>query len=349
MASHPKNGFSRSVGKWRVCLALVCVMAPAAARAEDKVVAAVVVTTGGGYPFFIAKDKGFFTAAGIDFEAFPILATGTGTAALASGDVDLTIANPSAGFYNIAANQDLVVLAGVTYSKAGYSQGVIMASNAAYAAGLRGAKDLGGRRIGYAGLGGPSHFTTILLADKYHFDMASISPVVLNSDANALAAVQAGSVDAASVGSPVLAIPLEKAGAGKIIAWTGDDAPTLGNILLLTSHSTLAKRREVFVRFLRAYLRGAALYADTFQVRDAKGDFARTPQANELLAILSKWTKQSPEALAPTLPFVLSDARFDPAEVVQQVAIWKRIKLVDEKAAAAHFVDFSVLDAASKP
>jgi NitT/TauT family transport system substrate-binding protein len=95
-------------------------------------------------PIFIAKDKGYFAAEGLDaelvfFEAAPPIAT-----ALASGDIDFGNGAASAAFFNLAGQGLLKIIAGSASEAPGFQLMALVASNRAAAAGLKSAKDLGG-------------------------------------------------------------------------------------------------------------------------------------------------------------------------------------------------------------
>src|SRR6201990_3351626 len=108
--------------------------------------------------------------------------------------------------------------------KAGYPLIGYFASNNAYASGLKSPRDLAGKRIAVTQVGSSFHYSLGLLADKYHFKLADVKIVPLQSLSNAAAALKGETVDAALL--PVsTARKLMDDGGAKLLGWVGDETP----------------------------------------------------------------------------------------------------------------------------
>src|SRR5580698_5388385 len=87
-------------------------------------------------PFYIAQERGYFKAEGIDltfrfFEAAQPIA-----AAAVSGDIDVGVTALSGGFFTLAEKGTLKVIGGALHEQAGYQGSAILVSNKAYDGGL---------------------------------------------------------------------------------------------------------------------------------------------------------------------------------------------------------------------
>src|SRR5262249_27690740 len=130
---------------------------------------------------------------------------------------------------------------------------------------VRGPADLAGRRIAITAVGSGSHNQLARLARKYGFKYEDMQLLPLQTLVNEMSAVKGGQVDATPVPA-TLAKELEDSGAGKIIAWMGDEVPTQFGGLFATP-ATIEKHRGLVARFVRAYVRAIQYYDQAFQRR----------------------------------------------------------------------------------
>src|ERR1700743_129876 len=87
-------------------------------------------------PFYLAQERGYFSAAGIDltfrfFESAQPIA-----AAAVAGDIDVGVTALTGGFFHLAQKSVLQGIGGGLHEQHGYEGSAILVSNAAYAAGL---------------------------------------------------------------------------------------------------------------------------------------------------------------------------------------------------------------------
>src|SRR5215475_14146692 len=232
---------------------LIALAAGTLVRAEEPLKARVgVLRLSSSAPVFIAQDKGYFKEAGLDIELKFFDAAQPIAVAVTSSDIDFGITAFTAGLYNLAGKGTLKVIGGMSREKAGYPLIGYFASNNAYAAGLKTPKDLSGKRIAVTQVGSSFHYSLGLLADKYHFKLADVKVLPLQSLSNAAAALKGETVDAALL--PIsTARALVDSGGAKFLGWVGDETPwQLGAVF--ASPKTLTNNAMV-TRLLAALLR----------------------------------------------------------------------------------------------
>lgn len=317
-------------------LALVgAVLAGPGARAEAVSVAALRLSSSG--PLFIAQDRGYFRAEGLDVAFRFFTAAQPVAVAVTTGDADFGVTGLTAGFYNLAGKGALKIVAAQSADVPGFHLSAYLATPKAWEGGLRSLADFPGRSLGITQTGSTFHYMIGLLSRKEGFDLARVRLVPLQSIPNMVSAFKGGQVDALILPSSV-ALPMIAAGDGRLLGWVGDVTPwQLG--ALFTAGRTAAERRPLVQRFVRAYARGARTYHDAFNRRDAAGAPVRGPDHDALMAILVKYTQQPAERLESALPWVDPDGRLDVRDIHDQVAWWQAQKMVDAQVDAAAIID----------
>src|SRR5690606_8495670 len=228
--------------------------APAAlAQAKDKVSISALpfISTA---PVFIAKERGYFDAEGIDLEIKIFNAAQAVAVAVASNDADFGITAFTGGFFNLAGKGALKVVAAQSREEPGYNFVAYIASKKAYDAGFRSPKDFAGKSVAITTVGSSFHYNLGMLADKYGFSLASVQMKPVQSIPNMMAALSGGQVDATILPANN-ALKLEAEGSGKIIGWVHEHTPwQLG--ALFTSTKNVRERRPMVERFVKAYQKG---------------------------------------------------------------------------------------------
>lgn len=116
--------------------AMILVALGTAARAAEPIKIGVVKTLAVG-PVFVAQERGYFAAEGLAATIVYIDAAEPIAVAAASGAIDFGVTGLSAGFYNLAAKGALRIIAAGNREMPGFKNAGYVASNRAYAAGLR--------------------------------------------------------------------------------------------------------------------------------------------------------------------------------------------------------------------
>src|SRR6185437_3909820 len=98
-------------------------------------------------PFYIAKERGYFAAQGIDLRFVFFEAAQPIAAAAVAGDIDAGITALTGGFFNLAEKGALRVIGGGLHEEKGWEGSAILVSDKAYKAGLTSPAKLGGHSV----------------------------------------------------------------------------------------------------------------------------------------------------------------------------------------------------------
>jgi len=268
---------------------------------------------------YIAQEKGYFAAEGLDATIVYFDAPEAIPAAVVSGDLDVGVGTFSAGFYSLAGRGALRIIAANLREYPGFQGQVVTASNAAYEAGLKSFDALAGHSVAVAQIGGPGHYTLSLLAAKHGFDLASLRILPLQTNPNAASAVIGGRADAAL--TPTSAIkPAIQSGAVKVVGWVGDEVPWQLGAVFATA-KTADDRRDLVERFLRAFRKGVHEFHDAFS--DENDKRRDGPTAPEVVSIVSKYSGQTEEQVKLSIVSFDREARLDVKDVLRQIAWYK--------------------------
>jgi NitT/TauT family transport system substrate-binding protein len=320
-----------------VLVGALALLAAGAARAEKVKIAALTLVSSA--PLFVAQERGYYAAEGLEAELVFFRAAQPVAVAVASGDADFGVTAFTAGFFNLAGQGALKVIGAQSREEPGFDFSAYLASNAAFAKGLVGPAGLPGRSLAITQHGSSFHIMAGLLARKLGVPLGSIRLVPLETLPNMQAALKSGQVDAAILPGHI-ASQLDKAGEARLIGWVHERTPyALGG--LFTSTANVERRRGVVEAFLRAYQKGASEYHAVMNRRDAQGRRLFEADADPVIAIIAKYTQATPAAIRAGAPFIDPLARLDVGNVLEQVALLKEEKLVDPAVDPARFIDTS--------
>ena len=279
---------------------------------------------GGLGPVFIAQERGYFAAEGLNAQLVYFTAAQPIAVGVVSGDLDFGVAGFGAGFYNLAAQGALRIVGAYVREAPSFRATDYVVSNKAYEAGLTSLKDFAGHSVAVMQIGSSQHYALGLLAEKYHLDLATMRVLAVQSGPNEASAVSGGQVDAAVVPDAYIRPSLDR-GDAKLLGYVGDETPwQLGGVF--TATGTADRRHDIVAHFLAAYRQGVRDYHDAFideneQRRDG-------PTAPAILAIISKYTGESTEALEAGIAYFDPQARLDVADVLHQIAWYKAQNLL---------------------
>jgi NitT/TauT family transport system substrate-binding protein len=322
--------------KIRFCAAMVLALLAGQAAADDKIRIGVVGVTAYA-PIYVAQEKGYFAAAGVPAELVYFDAAAPVAVAAVSGDIDVGVAAVTAAFYNLASQGELKLIAGAAHEEPGFQIQAFLASRQAYESGLKSIKDIGGRRFGVTTKGAPPVYVVGgILAPKYGFDFKSIEVLSLQTIPNINTALTGGKADFTSVSMTPGMMALIERGDIKQIAWTGDVAPWQFGIVF-TGAKTADARSDSIKRFLTAYRKGSKAYHDA--VTDAQGKRKDGPEAEAMIQILAKYTKQTVEEAKLGIPYVDAQGRIDVKDIERQIAFYKSQGLVKPEADLSAMLD----------
>ena len=333
MPASYRNGSAQRLAVWLgACIIGLALVAPA--HAETLKIG--VTKLASCAAIAIARDKGYFAAEGLTpelafFDAQQPIAVG-----VASGDLDVGIAATTAALYSLAGQGTLRIIAGGIAEWPTFHYLSYLASNQAYAAGLKSVHDFGGHSVALTQMGTGLQYSIALAAEKYGFDIKSVRLLPLQSNSNIASALAGGQTDAAIFSSSG-ALPLIEQGWAKLLGWVGDDTNGFQANLTFVSTKTADERRDTVERFLKVYRKAAREYHDAFTGKDGKrADQATAP---EILAILSKYLGQPVELVKLGLPYLDSDVRVDVKDVAHQLQWYRSENLMKSDVAADAILD----------
>jgi NitT/TauT family transport system substrate-binding protein len=290
-----------------------------ASRATAEAIKVGMIKNPAAGPALIAIDKGYFAAAGLTVEPVFFQAAEPVAIAAAGSAVDVALTSFTAASYTLGGQGVLRIVAGTARIAPGFRQYVVAVSNKASAGGLKTYADLPGHSVGITQVGGGLHYILALIAEKYHFGLASVRIEPLQSTANLATAVVGGSVDAV-VEPQIYVKQALDAGQAKLLGWVDETISTqIAGILVSTK--TADQRHEIVEHFLSAYRKGAQDYAAAFMGPDGRP--ADGPTAPEMLSLLSKALDQPPSAVKAGLSYIDPQLRLDSADVLRQIAFYR--------------------------
>jgi NitT/TauT family transport system substrate-binding protein len=326
----------------RAVLCIFVLAAAAPALGADKIVAAGNRLSAIA-PLYIGVDRGLFAAEGLDVDLVHLTSSQEIGLAVVSGSAQFGMTAITAGIYTLAGKGGLKMIAGGYEEHPGFHGVAIVANKAAWDRGLKSPSDLAGKKIAITAVGNGSQNQLARLARKYHFRYEDMQLLPLQTLANEVSAVKGGQVDATTIPA-TLAQQVEDSGAGKIIAWLGDEVPTqFGGIF--ASPDTITKRRDVAARFVRAYVKAIGQYDRAFQGKGADGRAIKGADYEDLIAVIAGHTGESRSALEMALPYFDRNARLAADDIAEQIEIYKSLKLVDPALSSDMVIDGSFLPA----
>ncbi|MGE0155098.1 MAG: ABC transporter substrate-binding protein [Reyranellaceae bacterium] len=346
MRSSPLTSSLRRALAALLALAMALAMAMAmlgagAARAADKVRLGVFIGSVSP-PAVLADETGAFAAEGIEIEFVPFGNAALAATAIVSGDIDVAAMALSAAAYNLAGKGGLRVIAGSVREMPGYEYTAYVVTPAAWEAGIRSPRALLERRIGITTVGSPLHFFVAALAEKAGKDPRLLELVQMQSMSASSAGLQSGRIDGAML-VKALALRAEREGFGRIVGWVGDETPGQ-NGALLAAPATIAGKRELIERFLRAFRAGSRLYFDTFLRRDGAGQPVKGADHDRFLEVLAKRNGAALGLMATSLGYNDPDARLDIDSVLRQIALGRRLGLIDQSFDPSDILERSLLN-----
>lgn len=202
---------------------------------------------------FVAFERGYFADEGLDVEFVFFQAAQPMAVAIASQDVDYAVTAISGGLISLAEKGAAKVIGGALSEEAGIDGQKILASVAAFEAGLTDPSKLDGKTYGMTQAGSSFHYMGSKIAAK---EGVSVKFKPLNKVGAIIGALKSGQIDAWSI-VPHIAKGLAGAGKVKIIGNVADYIPNYQVTTVFTSAKNATEERARTEAFLRAFSRGA--------------------------------------------------------------------------------------------
>ncbi len=307
----------RSKFVWGMAIAAALAWLTPRADAEAIKIGSTKIASGG--PIFIAIDKGYFKEEGLDAEMVFFAASLPVAVATVSGDIDFGSAGLTAALYQLGGQGQLRIIAANARDAAGFPLYAFIVSNKAYEGGLKSYKDVAGKSVALGEVGAPAHYTLSLVTAKYGVDLKTVRVLPMQAIVNVMSAVTGAQADG-GVTPASAALPAIQKGDVKLLGYPGDEVPTQGGAMIITT-KTADERSDLVQRYLRGLHKGTRAYHDAFIGPDEKPRMG--PTAPEMLAIIAKYTQQPVAQIEHALAYVDADARLDVKDVLRQIAWYK--------------------------
>lgn len=313
--------------------------APAIAQNRKITVGALRFTSHAGT--FVALERGHFAEAGLDVELKFFQAAPPMAAAIASGDVDYAVTAMSGGLVNLAQKGAVRIIGGALKEEPGIDGQKILASDAAYRAGLTSPAMLDGKSFGISAAGSSFHYIGSRVAEA---EGATLTFRPLQKVPAIIGALKSGQIDAWAI-VPHIAGPLAASGAVHVIGDVADYIPDYQVTTIFTSKSNADDERDLTSAFLAAYSQGAAEYNDAMieGTGGQEGEDAMIDLIHTYVYADQPREQAAPSIVAGTMR-LQPGARLDMASLADQLAWYQSEGLVDAAITIETVVDPSYVE-----
>lgn len=313
--------------------------APAIAQGKKIVVGALPFTSHAGS--FVAAERNYFADAGLDVELRFFQAAQPMAVAIASGDVDYAVTAISGGLISLADKGAIKVIGGALSEEPGIDGQKVLASDAAFQAGLTSPAGLAGKKFGISTAGSSFHYMGSKIAQAEGIEM-SFTP--LQKVGAIIGALKSGQIDAWSI-VPHIAKPLAGSGAVHIIGSVADYLPNYQVTTVFTSTRNADDERDQTTDFLAGFSKGVDDY-NAAMIDMAGGDDGM----NAMVDLIHKYVytdrprdKAAPSIINGTMR-INTGARLNVASVQDQLSWFQAEDLVDADITLDTFVDTSYVE-----
>lgn len=291
-------------------------------------------------PLFIAMDKGFFAAEGIEIEPQWFDAAHPIAVSTASSKVDVGATGITASLYNMAANgQKLGIVADKGREQKGYSSSALLVTTDNYNSGVKSLKDIKGKRIGITQKGSTFHYMLGRMLEEQGMSLSDVEIVPLNKISAVMAALESKQIDGCILNEPNIT-KVQKAGYGKLVVQVGDVIPYQTSAIFYSPD--FMGKKDAAVRFMRAYNKACNYYYEAaVEKKDAK-------KLDEVVNIVAKYVKAPAEDIKAGLPYIDKDGKLLVSDIETQINWYSANKMISGKLQAKDVADTSFLEVALK-
>ena len=313
-------------------LAFFCASTPA--LAEDVTIG--VLNTTSTAPVFLAVDRGYFKQEGLTPKIVTFDSAQPVALAAVSGDIDFGTTGVTSAFFTLAGQGALKIVSGAYSERKGFHYNAFVASKAAYAAGVTSLKALPGHSFALTQIGSPPHYVIGVVAEKLGLDLKSIRLLPLQSIPNQVSALTGNQVDVAMLQASI-ALPMVDRGDAKLLSWVSDEMSwQLG--VIFASTKTTNEKADLIHRTLKAIAHGRKDYVDAFI--GSGGSVKMGPKSGEILDLLAKQLKQTPEQVKLGLLYMDLQGRLDEQDILRQIAWYKAQGMLKGDVDGKSIIDF---------
>ncbi len=314
---------------------LVCAVAPLRASDSVQVGTTFSITD---LPFFIAQSRGYFADEKLTVNFINFDSAARMIAPLASGDLDVAAGGPSAALYNsIARNIGVRIVGDKSSTPAGRPGQTLLVRKALIESGrIKTLADFKGLKIASAAPGSSAMGTLNRL-----YKLAGLGPTDLErvylGFPQQIVALQNGAIDAALPTEPFASEAVRQ---GYAAPFMSDDQIYPGHQIsvIIYSDRFRSQRRDIAVRFMRAYLRGVR--AQNASIVDAR---LTGPDSEEFISLITAQTPVKDRELLRNLRLSAndSDGALNVASLEEDFEVFRAEGLLEGKIAFKDSLDLS--------
>ena len=314
---------------------LICAAAPLRAADAVQVGTTFSITD---LPFFIAQSRGYFTDEKLAVTFINFDSAARMIAPLASGDLDVAAGGPSAALYNsIARNIGVRIVGDKSSTPAGRPGQTLLVRKALIESGrVKTLADFKGLKLASAAPGSSAMGTLNRLYKLGGLSPGDIERVYLGFPQQ-IAAMQNGAIDAALPTEPFASQAVRQ---GYAAAFMGDDEIYPGHQIsvIIYSDRFRSQRRDIAVRFMRAYLRGVR--AQNASIVDGR---LTGPDSDEFISLITAQTPVMDRELLRNLKLSAndSDGALNVASLEEDFEVFRAEGLLEGKIAFKDSLDLS--------
>jgi NitT/TauT family transport system substrate-binding protein len=287
-------------------------------------------------PIAIAMAKGYFAAQGLELKLHFFHAQQPIAVAVGSGDLDIGLAAHTAALFNLGADHRAMIIAGSASQAPTFHYLALVASNKAYAAGLKSPQDFPGHSFALTQMGTGLQYSLSRIAAHYGFDEKKVTLLPLQSNPNIASALIGGRADSAAFDA-TNSLPLIEKGQVKLIGWVGDVLGVSPAFLLFASYDLDQHHADTVKRFVTAYREASRDFYNAFT--DAHGNRQDQPSAPAVLDIIAKYVNQPVARVKLGLPYFDPDAALDPTAIQEIIDWYRAIGALKPKVLASQVID----------
>lgn len=276
---------------------------------------------------FIAIDKGYFRDAGLDIEATMIRGGGTATfAEVLSDQIDISSGAITASMLNaVIKGAKVKVIADKGQIRAANSTNELWITKALHDSGVKDITGLKGKTVATSPPGGSDWLILAMMAEKYGLSVPNKDILAAGLPApERVKALESGTVAGAILVEPFIS----KADQTKTVRLmtVPDMMPAFQTAVYYVNESFLEQRASDVQKFLGA-------------LQKATVEYMNNPKDDQLVAILSKYTKVSPDVIKGAVPVYFSrDAKVDIKSIDAAQDFLLKHKIISRKVAPEEFI-----------
>jgi NitT/TauT family transport system substrate-binding protein len=277
-------------------------------------------------PFYIADKLGYFRAEGIDVKFVRFDSAANMVAPLGTGQLDVGGGALSAGLYNaVGRGIDVRVVADLGSDPPGYGfVGLLVRSDLVTSGRFKTIKDLKGMTVAISAPGVSTGPTLDELLKKAGLTFSDVKMTYMGNPEQ-IVSFKNGGLDASIMPEPNVS---QAARSGVAVKIAADDSwyPNQETSVVFYGINFLKTRRDVGLRFMRAYLRGVRYYNETLRNGKLAG-----PNADLVVKILVAETGIADPALFRSLTPNGNNpnGQFNLVSMNQDFAFYKQLGLIE--------------------